>query len=247
MDLFSCDAEKVEALIADFREIEIRCSNIGYELTMRFMKVSPVHPVGEVIGDLQHPAGQPVLHIQDIETGEASYRATVFIMILHYLFVSENTLHIHFMKNRTHQFAHLRRFVFTHMPGIAGERHEFVGGGQNEGSAWFEHTEGLFEEEAVVPDVFDHLEGDDEIHGLIFDSGQRRDFGLMKNYIGQSIGDGRGMFVYREILRGERGQHFQPVAFSAADFQYISADAFGGFLISDQMTVMDYLVGLFLS
>lgn len=82
-------------------------------------QASAVEAVEQVVGELQHPPGQPVLQVEHVETGDAPNAPAVFFVVFHDSFVAENTEGFHRRKGAAEQVAELVGIVFPDVPGVA--------------------------------------------------------------------------------------------------------------------------------
>ena len=103
-------------------------------------QASAVEAVEQVVGELQHPPGQPVLQVEHVETGDAPNAPAVFFVVFHDSFVAENTEGFHRRKGAAEQVAELVGIVFPDVPGVACQRHTDIGGGQDELAARTQHA-----------------------------------------------------------------------------------------------------------
>lgn len=204
-------------------------------------QASAVEAVEQVVGELQHPPGQPVLQVEHVETGDAPNAPAVFFVVFHDSFVAENTEGFHRRKGAAEQVAELVGIVFPDVPGVACQRHTDIGGGQDELAARTQHAVHFPYQFHVVFDVFDHLERNDEIETARWQV-ERGNYGLPHLHVRERRPFARRFdFVEREKAGGVGGDYFDAVTRARTYFEYVAADS-PRRLVIGQLRTLEYVV-----
>ena len=234
--------EQVEALPADRADAVVVHADRGREVGILPEQPAAVEAVEQVVGQLQHPAGQTVLQVEQIEAHDALDRASVLLVVVHDLPVAEDPERLDLGERTEQQPAQLLGRVFAHVPRVARQRHRGVGRRHEKPPSGPEDTVYFGDECSIVADVFDDLERDHPVERGVA-KGQGRHHGLEERDVPACE-----QLLLRTVLvdgnepPGVRCDEFDAVPRSGADFEHLAADAFGRGTVGQPRTLEDEVV-----
>ena len=158
--LFRSDEEEVVTPFGHGSEAIVLHADGGCQVVVFAEEFATVEAVEQVVGDLQHPAGEPVLEVEGVEARDALHAAAVFLVIGCDLLVSEDPERFDPGETTPEELPQLVGGVFADVPGIACERHGGIGRGDDKAASGSQHAVDFADELPVVADVLDDLERD---------------------------------------------------------------------------------------
>ena len=183
-----------------------------------------------------------MLEVEQVEAGDALHAAAVVFVVLHHALVAEDAVGLDGGKCFGKQSPQFVDPVFTHVPRVACERHRSVGRGEDHPSARPQHTGDFTHERCVVVDVFDHLEGNDEIERFVPEA-ERRHAHPSEFDVGCVAVSGGGVFVHRDETVAMRRDEFDAVSRSCPDLQHIARYDLCRAVVGQQRPLEDEVVG----
>lgn len=240
--LFHRDVEQVETTVSHRFDAVVVHADRGRQPGVFPEELAAVHAVEDVVGDLQHPARQAVLEVENVEARDASDAAAVFRIVVHHLFVAEDPEGLDLRKPCGEQPAELFGRVFAHVPRVAGERHRGVGGRHDEPSPGAQHPVYFAHELRIAFDMLDHLERDHAVETSVGEV-QRRDHCLPELDVGavEQLRR-RGVLVDGDEPPRPGRRYLDAVAGSGSDFEYVARDARRGGVVGQQRALENEIV-----
>ena len=208
-DILRTAAEERERMLTEARE---QAAGERARLVAEARAAVPAEqePALEDILAADQAARQAVLEVEQVEAGDALHAAAVVFVVLHHALVAEDAVGLDGGKCFGKQSPQFVDPVFTHVPRVACERHRSVGRGEDHPSARPQHTGDFTHERCVVVDVFDHLEGNDEIERFVPEA-ERRHAHPSEFDVGCVAVSGGGVFVHRDETVAMRRDEFDAV------------------------------------
>ena len=240
--LFHRDVEQVETTVSHRFDAVVVHADRGRQPGVFPEEFAAVHAVEDVVGDLQHPARQAVLEVENVEARDAFDAAAVFRIVVHHLFVAEDPEGLDLRKPCGEQPAELFGRVFAHVPRVAGERHRGVGGRHDEPSPGAQYPVYFAHELRIAFDMLDHLERDHAVETSVGEV-QRRDHCLPELDVGaveQFLR--RGVLVDGDEPPRPGRRYLDAVAGSGSDFEHVARDARRGGVVGQQRALENEIV-----
>lgn len=240
--LFHRDVEQVETTVSHRFDAVVVHADRGRQPGVFPEEFAAVHAVEDVVGDLQHPARQAVLEVENVEARDAFDAAAVFRIVVHHLFVAEDPEGFDLRKPCGEQPAELFGRVFAHVPRVAGERHRGVGGRHDEPSPGAQHPVYFAHELRIAFDMLDHLERDHAVETSVGEV-QRRDHCLPELDVGavEQLRR-RGVLVDGDEPPRPGRRYLDAVAGSGSDFEHVARDARRGGVVGQQRALENEIV-----
>ena len=240
--LFHRDVEQVETTVSHRFDAVVVHADRGRQPGVFPEEFAAVHAVEDVVGDLQHPARQAVLEVENVEARDAFDAAAVFRIVVHHLFVAEDPEGFDLRKPCGEQPAELFGRVFAHVPRVAGERHRGVGGRHDEPSPGAQHPVYFAHELRIAFDMLDHLERDHAVETSVGEV-QRRDHCLPELDVGavEQLRC-RGVLVDGDEPPRPGRRYLDAVAGSGSDFEHVARDARRGGVVGQQRALENEIV-----
>ena len=240
--LFHRDVEQVETTVSHRFDAVVVHADRGRQPGVFPEEFAAVHAVEDVVGDLQHPARQAVLEVENVEARDAFDAAAVFRIVVHHLFVAEDPEGFDLRKPCGEQPAELFGRVFAHVPRVAGERHRGVGGRHDEPSPGAQHPVYFAHELRIAFDMLDHLERDHAVETSVGEV-QRRDHCLPELDVGavEQLRR-RGVLVDSDEPPRPGRRYLDAVAGSGSDFEHVARDARRGGVVGQQRALENEIV-----
>lgn len=240
--LFHRDVEQVETTVSHRFDAVVVHADRGRQPGVFPEEFAAVHEVEDVVGDLQHPARQAVLEVENVEARDAFDAAAVFRIVVHHLFVAEDPEGFDLRKPCGEQPAELFGRVFAHVPRVAGERHRGVGGRHDEPSPGAQHPVYFAHELRIAFDMLDHLERDHAVETSVGEV-QRRDHCLPELDVGavEQLRR-RGVLVDGDEPPRPGRRYLDAVAGSGSDFEHVARDARRGGVVGQQRALENEIV-----
>lgn len=240
--LFHRDVEQVETTVSHRFDAVVVHADRGRQPGVFPEEFAAVHAVEDVVGDLQHPARQAVLEVENVEARDAFDAAAVFRIVVHHLFVAEDPEGFDLRKPCGEQPAELFGRVFAHVPRVAGERHRGVGGRHDEPSPGAQHPVYFAHELRIAFDMLDHLERDHAVETSVGEV-QRRDHCLPELEVGavEQLRR-RGVLVDGDEPPRPGRRYLDAVAGSGSDFEHVARDARRGGVVGQQRALENEIV-----
>lgn len=240
--LFHRDVEQVETTVSHRFDAVVVHADRGRQPGVFPEEFAAVHAVEDVVGDLQHPARQAVLEVENVEARDAFDAAAVFRIVVHHLFVAEDPEGFDLRKPCGEQPAELFGRVFAHVPRVAGERHRGVGGRHDEPSPGAQHPVYFAHELRIAFDMLDHLERDHAVETSVGEV-QRRDHCLPELDVGavEQLRR-RGVLVDGDKPPRPGRRYLDAVAGSGSDFEHVARDARRGGVVGQQRALENEIV-----
>ena len=240
--LFHRDVEQVETTVSHRFDAVVVHADRGRQPGVFPEEFAAVHAVEDVVGDLQHPARQAVLEVENVEARDAFDAAAVFRIVVHHLFVAEDPEGFDLRKPCGEQPAELFGRVFAHVPRVAGERHRGVGGRHDEPSPGAQHPVYFAHELRIAFDMLDHLERDHAVETSVGEV-QRRDHCLPELDVGAvEQFRRRGVLVDGDEPPRPGRRYLDAVAGSGSDFEHVARDARRGGVVGQQRALENEIV-----
>lgn len=240
--LFHRDVEQVETTVSHRFDAVVVHADRGRQPGVFPEELAAVHAVEDVVGDLQHPARQVVLEVENVEARDAFDAAAVFRIVVHHLFVAEDPEGLNLRKPCGEQPAELFGRVFAHVPRVAGERHRGVGGRHDEPSPGAQHPVYFAHELRIAFDMLDHLERDHAVETSVGEV-QRRDHCLPELDVGAvEQFRRRGVLVDGDEPPRPGRRYLDAVAGSGSDFEHVARDARRGGVVGQQRALENEIV-----
>ena len=164
MPLFRGDEKHVETFVVGFLEKIVTGADGTRQFVVGFQEFPTVQPVHDVVRQAEHPSGQVLLQFENVELHDAFHRLSVVLVVLHDFSVAvyaERFVIVEVAADESLEFVY---GVLSQMPRIARERHLLVGSRDYQFAARSEYPPDFVYCTEVVPDVFDDLKTEDEIH-----------------------------------------------------------------------------------
>ena len=240
--LFHRDVEQVETTVSHRFDAVVVHADRGRQPGVFPEEFAAVHAVEDVVGDLQHPARQAVLEVENVEARDAFDAAAVFRIVVHHLFVAEDPEGFDLRKPCGEQPAELFGRVFAHVPRVAGERHRGVGGRHDEPSPGAQHPVYFAHELRIAFDMLDHLERDHAVEPSVGEV-QRRDHCLPELDVGavEQLRR-RSVLVDGDEPPRPGRRYLDAVAGSGSDFEHVARDARRGGVVGQQRALENEIV-----
>lgn len=240
--LFHRDVEQVETTVSHRFDAVVVHADRGRQPGVFPEEFAAVHAVEDVVGDLQHPARQAVLEVENVEARDAFDAAAVFRIVVHHLFVAEDPEGFDLRKPCGEQPAELFGRVFAHVPRVAGERHRGVGGRHDEPSPGAQHPVYFAHELRIAFDMLDHLERDHAVETSVGEV-QRRDHCLPELDVGavEQLRR-RSVLVDGDEPPRPGRRYLDAVAGSGSDFEHVARDARRGGVVGQQRALENEIV-----
>lgn len=240
--LFHRDVEQVETTVSHRFDAVVVHADRGRQPGVFPEELAAVHAVEDVVGDLQHPARQVVLEVENVEARDAFDAAAVFRIVVHHLFVAEDPEGLNLRKPCGEQPAELFGRVFAHVPRVAGERHRGVGGRHDEPSPGAQHPVYFAHKLRIAFDMLDHLERDHAVETSVGEV-QRRDHCLPELDVGavEQLRR-RGVLVDGDEPPRPGRRYLDAVAGSGSDFEHVARDARRGGVVGQQRALENEIV-----
>lgn len=240
--LFHRDVEQVETTVSHRFDAVVVHADRGRQPGVFPEELAAVHAVEDVVGDLQHPARQVVLEVENVEARDAFDAAAVFRIVVHHLFVAEDPEGFDLRKPCGEQPAELFGRVFAHVPRVAGERHRGVGGRHDEPSPGAQYPVYFAHELRIAFDMLDHLERDHAVETSVGEV-QRRDHCLPELDVGAvEQFRRRGVLVDSDEPPRPGRRYLDAVAGSGSDFEHVARDARRGGVVGQQRALENEIV-----
>ena len=239
--LFRCYEQQIEALFGGGADVVVRHLDRGCKLGVFLKQSAAVDAVEDIVRDLEHPARESVLKIEDIESCDALNALAILLVVLHNLLVTHNASGSNLAKADAQQILELLGAILADMPRIARERHRGVGCRDDKLATRAQHASNFPHKLDIILNMLDNLKADNIVKTATLKANWRHGHLVSLDIL--NLGNcGLNKLVYSDKLAALWCKNIDSIARTGANLEYIAANNLCRIVVRKHRALIDIVI-----